>query len=400
MSKNDTQYSAVARVLHWLVAGLIISQYVLAELAIYAEHANNVVGQLALLANHKSIGMTVLVLAMLRIVWRMFHRPPPLPDSIPGWQLIASNVTHWALYALIFALPITGWLMSSSFGYSVSWFNVFTFPDLLVTDKAVAADLNQAHEWLGKLLLALAVLHVLAALKHHFIDKDDVLRRMATVFGWCLLLGSVLLSLALFGRPSIPTTLVSDESAPASDVADNGGAAITSKTSSLPIWQIDYTDSFIKFSGDQAGAPFSGEWQSWTAEMQFDETQLDASQFVVTIDAASAFSNDQERDDYIAGKEFFDAATHAEVVFNAQQFATADDGGFIADAQLSIKGLTKPVEFRFTVEQTGGQVVLLGSATLDRLSWNIGTGDWVDSTWVGHDVAVSVRVVANSNAEY
>lgn len=403
MTLKDTQYSLIARTLHWLVAGLIISQYILAELAKNAEHSKNVVGQLALLANHKSLGMTILALAVFRVIWRIFNQPAPLPDTIPRWQHKVSNLTHWALYALIFALPITGWLMSSSFGYSVSWFNIITFPDLLATNKPIAANLNQIHELLGNLLLALAVLHVAAAFKHHFIDKDDVLRRMATLFGWLVLISTIGISVVLLGRLNTPMQFEAPRSFGVSvEALDSDPAAttllgseLTPKASDLVIWKIDYADSFIKFSGDQAGAPFSGEWQQWSAAMQFDEEQLGASQFAVEIDATSAFSNDQERDDYIVGSDFFDAKKHAQVVFNAQEFKVNVDGSFVADAQLSAKGLTKPVEFTFTVERNGARSVLLGSATLDRLSWNIGTGDWADATWVGHDVTVSVRVAAS-----
>jgi len=399
MTSNDTQYTLVARTLHWLVAGLIISQYILAELAESAEHSKNVVVQLALLANHKSVGMTVLVLATLRIVWRLFHQPPPLPANMPDWQRYASSAAHWLLYGLIFALPVSGWLMSSSFGYSVSWFNVFTFPDLLSVDKALASNLNEIHEILGNVLLVLAALHLAAALKHHFIDKDDVLRRMASLMGWLVLLASIVLSIGLFGRVQTPaaTDVIDAGSEMSIDKKVNtetGTLANTTKTSDLPVWQIDYSDSFIKFSGDQAGAPFDGEWQRWTAKMQFDGEQLNASQFSVDIDAASAFSNDEERDEYIAGPDFFDAEKYNQVTFYARKFSKKPNGSFVTDAQLSVKGLSKPVEFAFTTERTGEQVVLLGSATLDRMSWNIGSGDWADATWVGHDVVVSVRVVA------
>ena len=162
----NSSYSNIAKLLHWLIAGLIISQYVIAELAEYAGDNGEVVQKLALLANHKSIGMTVLFLSVLRLSWRLFNKPPALPENMPSWQHIASHLTHWAIYGLIFTLPLSGWLMSSANAYSVSWFNLFVFPDLVSADKSLASLFHDAHEILGKLLFCLVLLHVPVSYTH------------------------------------------------------------------------------------------------------------------------------------------------------------------------------------------------------------------------------------------
>ncbi|MEL7240419.1 MAG: cytochrome b, partial [Planctomycetota bacterium] len=180
------RYGGVARFFHWSIAGLIVLQYVLAKLGEVAEDDGERLRALALLANHKSVGMTVLALAVLRVSWRFVKTPPRLPESMPNWQQTASHVSHWSLYALIFAMPISGWLLSSAAAYSVSWFGVFTWPDLIEPSKAWRSAMHSTHDILGKLLFAVAVLHIVAACKHHFLDRDDVLRRMSSAVSYSL----------------------------------------------------------------------------------------------------------------------------------------------------------------------------------------------------------------------
>jgi len=383
--------------LHWLIAGLIISQYVIAELAEYAGDSGEVVQKLALLANHKSIGMTVLFLSVLRLVWRLFNKPPILPMSMPRWQQIASHVTHWSIYILIFALPLSGWLMSSANAYSVSWFNLFVFPDLVAADKSLADFFHTIHELLGKLLFCLVLVHVLAALKHHFLDKDTVLSRMASLLTWGLFIAVIAFVLSIFGVVS-PSN---KETGQQQELDINSAAAQTTRNelpdlsqSDLPLWNIDYQQSYIRFTGDQAGAPFDGLWTKWTADMQFDPSSLNKSGFSVIIDTSQVDSKDQERDDYIVGSDFFDTDNYKTAQFTATDFIQLSDGRFSSNGTLSIKGLSKSVLFIFSVTKNNGSIILEGGATLDRLSWRIGTGDWADPTWVGQDVSVTVKVVA------
>jgi cytochrome b561 len=171
----ERRYDAVAQTFHWVIAALIVVQFALAKLAARLPLG---MAKLALLARHKSFGMTILVLAALRLGWRLFHPPPPLPAAMPPTARTAARVMHAALYALLFAMPLTGWMMSSAKNYSVSWFGVFTWPNLIHPDEAAFKALRETHHVLGSLLLAVAILHVLAALKHHFWDRDDVLVRM------------------------------------------------------------------------------------------------------------------------------------------------------------------------------------------------------------------------------
>jgi len=177
MQIRNTQqrYGAVAQLLHWAIVALIITQFVLAS---KADSLGLGPAKIAVLARHKSVGLTIFGLAVLRLLWRWFNPIPPAPANTPSWQMLAGRISHGMLYALILITPLLGWLMSSARNFSVSWFGLFTLPDLVAPDKARYEFFHEAHETLALTLAAIAIVHALAALKHHFIDRDDVLRRM------------------------------------------------------------------------------------------------------------------------------------------------------------------------------------------------------------------------------
>jgi cytochrome b561 len=169
------RYSPPAIVLHWLVALLI---FVAFPLGLYMADLPLSPDKLKLYSYHKWIGITILMLAGIRVVWRLTHTPPPLPESVAVWQRRASAIVHGLLYLLIFAIPLSGWLMSSAKGFQVVWFGVLPLPDLIGKDKALGELLTEVHESLNYTLLALVVLHVGAALQHHFIEHQPFLQRM------------------------------------------------------------------------------------------------------------------------------------------------------------------------------------------------------------------------------
>jgi cytochrome b561 len=167
-------YGFVAQGLHWLIAVLLIVQVALGKIA---HELPLGLERLALMARHKSVGITILALAAIRLGWRLFDPPPP-PPPMPAWQRQAARLTHGAFYLLLFALPVTGWLTSSAANYPVSWFGLVQLPDFVAPDAGLKELLEETHETLVKLLIALAILHVAAALKHQFIDRDRLLQRM------------------------------------------------------------------------------------------------------------------------------------------------------------------------------------------------------------------------------
>jgi cytochrome b561 len=178
MNTDTVHYNTTAKILHWSIAGMVVVQFVLATLA---DNASSDLREIALLTNHKSVGITILALAVARIIWRFMNPPPALPATLPKWQVTASRISHWSLYALLFLVPVAGWLMSSSGGHSVSWFNLFQLPDFVGADAEMHEVYEELHEVLATLLLVIAGVHVVAALKHALIDKDGVLRRIVSI---------------------------------------------------------------------------------------------------------------------------------------------------------------------------------------------------------------------------
>jgi cytochrome b561 len=174
--RNTTdRWGAVAQFFHWTIVALIIVQWVLASAA---EDMPLGMEKFATLARHKSIGITILGLATLRLVWRLMNPTPALPATLKPYQRWLAHATHYGLYVLLFAQPISGWIMSSAANFPVSYFGLFTLPDLVQPDKQFAKFMEDVHHWLFRGIVTIALLHIFAALYHHFRLKDDVLRRM------------------------------------------------------------------------------------------------------------------------------------------------------------------------------------------------------------------------------
>jgi cytochrome b561 len=169
------RYTRVAIALHWLLAILIVGAFCV---GLYMADLKMSPTRLKLFNYHKWAGITILALSALRLLWRLSHRPPAdLPA--PRWQHQAAHVTHLALYALFFAVPLVGWAYTSAAGFPVVLFGVLPLPDFVSPDKAVAALIKPWHETLAWALAALVGLHVAAALQHQFIARDGLLRRMS-----------------------------------------------------------------------------------------------------------------------------------------------------------------------------------------------------------------------------
>lgn len=175
-----SRYSVVAILLHWLLALAIIGTF---SVGWYMSELPFSVTRIKLINWHKWAGISILALSALRLLWRLSHRPPPLSqhvlDAMPGWQQAAHRGTHLAFYLLFFAVPLFGWAYSSAVGLQIVWFGVLPLPNLLPVDKELGnLVLKPLHQASAYMLAALVVLHVAAALKHQFFDRDGLLLRM------------------------------------------------------------------------------------------------------------------------------------------------------------------------------------------------------------------------------
>ncbi|MCE5231967.1 MAG: cytochrome b [Mizugakiibacter sp.] len=176
LRSSDARWGALAQFFHWTVALLIVAQ---GAIGLSMVEMATTPAKVKVYALHKSIGLTVLALALLRLAWRAADRRPADPPAMPRWQVRASRLTHAALYALILAIPLSGWLFNSAANFPLSWFGLLHVPSLTAgADPALKALARGTHEALFWILAAVLALHVGAALKHHLADRDDVLARM------------------------------------------------------------------------------------------------------------------------------------------------------------------------------------------------------------------------------
>ena len=176
-SQITARYSRGAIALHWIIALCIWTNIAIA----WATEGLPKPERMAWMGTHKALGITVLLLTLVRIVWRLTHKPPPKIETLKAWEAVLAKVTHFAFYFVMLAIPLSGWAMHSAFskGAPVSMFGLFNFPALPVaSDKPTAEMYQQIHATLAFLFLGLFALHVLGALKHQLIDKDGTLRRM------------------------------------------------------------------------------------------------------------------------------------------------------------------------------------------------------------------------------
>lgn len=174
---SAARYSQGAIVMHWLIALMIAANFVIAWSAEDLPKPE----RMALMNNHKALGLTILALTLLRLVWRATHTPPPLVETLKAWEAALAKVTHSLFYFLMVAIPVAGWGMisASAKGSPIPIFGMFDMPLLPVgKDKAIGDMFHESHEVLATAMLVLLGLHVLAALKHQFIDKDATARRM------------------------------------------------------------------------------------------------------------------------------------------------------------------------------------------------------------------------------
>jgi len=170
------RYTLPAIALHWLMALMIIGAFAMG--LVMTDIPGITPTKLKYYSWHKWAGVTILLLALVRLGWRIGHAPPPYPDTMPMWQQRAANLLHRLLYVLILAVPLSGYFYTLASGFPVVWFGVVELPVLIGPDPELKPILKSLHFWLNMTLAACVLAHIGAALKHQFVDRDGVLRRM------------------------------------------------------------------------------------------------------------------------------------------------------------------------------------------------------------------------------
>ncbi|HEX7417046.1 MAG TPA: YceI family protein [Steroidobacteraceae bacterium] len=361
MRNTTTRWGALSQLLHWTIVALIIVQFVLANMA---EDLPNGLQKLKILARHKSFGITILALAIIRLLWRRMNPVPTLPAGLKPYERFLARVTHDGLYVLLFAIPLSGWAMSSAKNYHVSWFNQFQLPDFVPVSNPLYEFLLGTHQFLALFVLpAFVALHVGAALKHHFFLKDTVLKRMLPF--------NKLVVLGFLG---------------ASVVATNSSQAAGT-------FVLDPAKSTLSFSFVQAGASNSGRFTKFSTTLQPGPADAAGGLLSVSVDVASLDTQDKDRDTTLRSADLFDPKRFPAARFVSSAITKLADGRFEARGKLTIRDVSRDVRLPLAVKsatEAGNAVMYLsGKTTLQRLDYGVGQGEWKSTEWVGNEVAVS-----------
>ncbi len=174
LKSNQARWGSVAQGLHWLMALAILGNGVLGLIMVDMSRGMTKLNTFAI---HKSIGLTILALLILRVCWRMFDARPR-DEPMPRWQRLAAHATHVVLYLFMLAIPLSGWVSNSAHGFPLQWFKMFNLPALLEKNHAIAEFAEETHEILFWVLCVVLVAHVGAALVHHVFERDNTLLRM------------------------------------------------------------------------------------------------------------------------------------------------------------------------------------------------------------------------------
>ena len=419
------RYTRVAILLHWVIALLIILQIGVGFWLADAFESTDQAARMMAFEQaqiHKSVGLTILGLSLLRLLWRLLNPAPPLPEDMSGFERAAATMSHVGFYALMILMPLSGWAMVSSSVEFASiptvYFGAFEIPHLPMlpgleaeAKASVNGAAHEAHELLALGALALLALHVAAALKHHFVNGDGVLARMvpgvrprgapsdAPKRAYRARVGPARIAMALvltaaaggavFGLSKMSALKQTTET------AQGGGEASVEMAGMAQAWGVVHSESALTFLTANSGTPVEGAFKSWKALIEFDPDNLEQSEVVVIVDIASAATGDLLYDGSLTEPDWFDAEAHPKGSFVAQKFSRGDgEGAYVAHGSLTLRGVEKPFDLPFQLSIDGDRAEVTGEAVIDRSAFGIGVNADPDGAWVPLDVTLKIDVVA------
>lgn len=392
---HSQRYSLFAIIIHWTTVVLLIS---LSASGWYmSDLPNGAEGQEFLYQLHKSLGITVLLLTVARIVWRLMNPPPALPDSLSRLEKLVASGVHLGFYVLLIAIPISGWIYVSTardFQVPTVLFGLISWPHLPFSETADVTSIHEGaesvHSALVWMTVSLLFLHVAGAIKHQFADEDGVLSRMLSVKESPLKLRRVAIATAF------PVVILA--AVPLSSNLLNSTSPSKVSYTELPLgnWIVDYDQSEIRFSGMHDGSEFSGRFEKWSTHIQFDENALDDSVAVVKLFADSAKTGSALYDNSLKSAEWFDIANNPVIMVYLGGFLGYKDG-YASQVIVHLKDTKVRALLPFTLALDGPNAVMIGQTTLDRNSLNLGQVSDPDNEWVSNEIKVDIKVVAKQN---
>lgn len=421
MAKVTERYSGIAILLHWALALLLLFQL---GLGWALEDLPNSTRFIAF-QFHKSVGILILVLSLARLlVRRVVPRPAPV-DGPVATRFLASAV-HVLLYGVMILGPITGWIIVSTARVKLPTllFGLVPLPHLPVS-AALNVPAETIHGLIGWLLAGLFGLHVAGALRHHLLRDDVIARMMPAAVGRRPALSiAVVVALAAcvaafltgswryrghaetplpsqplpspVSTPDVPLApeAPAPEASASPSPSPSPSASPTSAAVPVRSWKVA-PGGTLGFRTVYSGEAINGRFARWTADIQFSPDDLAHSKIAVDIDLASVSSGDGERDDTLKGDDFFGVAAHPKAHFTASKIRK-QGAGYVADGTLDLAGASRPVPVSFTLKIDGNHAQASGTATVKRLSFGVGKGQWSDASTIPDGVAVTFRFAADA----
>ena len=405
--KNTTgSYGLVAKSLHWIAAALI---FTLLSVGFFMTEMDFSPAKLQIYGLHKSFGIVVLILVVLRALWRFTNPKVRELKTHQRWEKILAHITHVLLYVALFVMPLSGWLMSSAGDFPATFFGLFDLPPLVAKNEKLFELLRDFHTIFAFCILGVVALHMAGAFKHHILDRDETLQRMTTprlgLIGGLVLaaiaglvwIAPVFLALnddaAEVVSAEAPEDVVEDRAEIAEDAAEHAG---------ITQWDVNEEASAITFLVEQSGGNFEGRFTDFDADIYFDPEKLGQSSAFVEIDIDSINTGSDERDGQARSAEWFDAASHPKAVFKSESFTRTGPNRYAAAANLTIRGVTIPVSLEFTLNidesPAQGRIARMdGVLTLNRLDFGIGQDPWQGTETIGNPVKITLHVEAQAD---
>ena len=405
MTNTTTSYGGLARFFHWTIALLIVTAFALGIIGDEMPRTADTVPTLKTLYSvHKTIGVTVFALAVLRILWALSQpRPVPLhPDN--RLETLAAELVHWALYGALVVVPLSGWIMhAAEVGFAPIWWPLGQNLPFVPKSEAVANAAKAVHGTAVFVLLGAVGAHVAGALKHVVIDKDATLARMtkgisagdpkagahdkivpvAALVLWAAVIGGALLTSGGDHGPRPSAASTADTTVSEPSVVHNYIAA-----ENAPAWTV--TQGRLTFSVAQSGAPIEGVFDTWNAEITYD-VQTGLGTVLVNIDTTSLTLGSVTST--AVGPEFFNTSTYTTSVFEGE-ISRVDAGPYhMATGEVTLIGQTVPVLLEFELQTDGVTATMTGTAQMDRRDFGMGAG-YADESTVGFVVDVDVNLTA------
>jgi cytochrome b561/polyisoprenoid-binding protein YceI len=404
LSNTSTSYGAVARALHWSVALGILALFPLGLIAenLPYDSSEALARKAALFSVHKTLGVAVFALALLRILWALVS-PHPVPLN-PGrrGEVALAGAVHWILYASLVIVPLSGWVHHAAVtGFApILWPLPQTLP-FVPTSETVAGAAGAVHWVFTKVLAAAILLHVAGALKHHLIDRDATLLRMlrgvaapagtgvaARAPQGALPAFAAALVLALAGGAA---ALMRGETPPAPVPAPASAPTATAAAPAAAPGQWRVEEGTLSFAIAQMGAKVEGRFATFAAEITFDPAAAgeEVGRVAVSVDIASLSLGSVTAQ--ALAPDFFDAATHPQARFTATLHRAG--AGYEARGTLSLRGVERPLTLPFTLALDGARATMAGEVTLDRRDFGLGAA-YPDEATVGFAATVRVALTA------